>query len=91
MAPRKKHTSFYPWIDRHDHRKGFKMNFSMVTYIELGHTAEGYKQVQFVGLKHPEQALDYPYPEVFYLSTEGMILIKTAQGQFESIAKTDHC
>lgn len=91
MAQRKKQTSFYPWVDAQDHSKGFKLNFSMVSYIELGHTIEGYKQVQFVGLKQPEQALDYAYPEIFYLTAEGMILVKTAQGKFESIAKTDHC
>lgn len=51
MAQRKKHTSFYPWIDPKDHDKGFKLNFSMVTYIEVGRTPEGYKQAEFVALK----------------------------------------
>ncbi|OTG86231.1 hypothetical protein B9T31_09350 [Acinetobacter sp. ANC 4558] len=91
MAQRKKHTSFYPWIDAKDHSLGFKMNFSMVTYIEVGRTVEGFKQAEFVGLKNPELALDYDYPQSFYLSTEGMILIKTLQGQFQVIAKTDNC
>ena len=91
MAQRKKNTSFYPWIDPKDHEKGFKMNFSAVIYIELGRTPEGYKQVQFIGLKNPELALDYVYPESFYLSTEGFILQKLASGQYEVIAKTDNC
>lgn len=91
MAQRKKNTSFYPWVEVTDHSKGFKMNFSMVTYVELGRTPEGYKQAQFIGLKNPEQALAYDYPETFYLSAEGMILVKTAQGKFQSIAKTDNC
>lgn len=91
MAQRKKHTSFYPWIDPKDHSKGFKLNFSAVTYIEVGRTPEGYKQVEFVELKNPEKALDYPYPQRFYLSTEGFILVKTDQGKFEVIAKTDNC
>ena len=89
--PRKKQTSFYPWIDPLDHDKGFKMNFSTVEYMEVGRTVEGYKQAEFIGLKNPELALDYTYPESFYLSAEGMILIKTSQGKFEVIAKTDNC
>lgn len=91
MAQRKKHTSFYPWIDLKDHDKGFKLNFSEVTYLEMGRTPEGYKQAQFVGLKNPEMALDYAYPELFYLSAEGFILIKTPQGKYEIIAKTNNC
>lgn len=91
MAQRKKHTSFYPWIDTQDQDKGFKMNFSAVTYVELGRTADGYKQAEFVGLKNPELALEYDYPKSFYLSAEGFILIKTAHGTFEVIAKTDNC
>jgi len=91
MAQRKKHTSFYPWIDPKDHNKGFKLNFSEVTYLEVGRTPEGYKQAQFVALKNPEIALDYAYPESFYLSAEGFILIKTLQGKYEIIAKTDNC
>ncbi|MBD8008192.1 hypothetical protein [Acinetobacter pecorum] len=91
MAQRKKHTSFYPWIDPKDHDKGFKLNFSEVTYVEVGRTPEGYKQAQFVGLKNPEMALDYAYPDSLYLSAEGFILIKTPQGKYEIIAKTDNC
>ncbi len=91
MAQRKKNTSFYPWVDPKDHDKGFKMNFSPVFYIEIGRTPEGYKQAQFMGLKQPELALDYPYPENFYLSTEGFILQKLSSGQYEVIAKTDNC
>ena len=91
MAQRKKHTSFYPWIDPKDHNKGFKLNFSEVTYLEVGRTPEGYKQAQFVALKNPEIALDYAYPESFYLSAEGFILIKTPHGKYEIIAKTDNC
>ena len=91
MAQRKKHTSFYPWVNPKDHDQGFKMNFSAVTYLEIGRTVEGYKQAEFVALKNPERALDYAYPQSFYLSAEGMILIKTAQGKFEVIAKTDNC
>jgi len=91
MAQRKKHTSFYPWIDPKDHNKGFKLNFSEVTYLEVRRTPEGYKQAQFVALKNPEMALDYAYPESFYLSAEGFILIKTPQGKYEIIAKTDNC
>ena len=34
MAARKKHTGFFPWIDPQDHSKGFKLNFSEVTYID---------------------------------------------------------
>ncbi len=90
MAQRKKHTGFFPWIDPEDHEKGFKLNFSEVTYMEVGRTVEGYKQAEFVALKNPELALDYAYPEHFYLSAEGMILIKTPQGKFEAIAKTDN-
>ena len=91
MAQCKKHTSFYPWIDPKDHNKGFNLNFSEVTYLEVGRTPEGYKQAQFVALKNPEIALDYAYPESFYLSAEGFILIKTPQGKYEIIAKTDNC
>ena len=36
-------------------------------------------------------ALDYDYPQSFYLSAEGFILVKTPQGKFETIAKTDNC
>ncbi|NNP73865.1 hypothetical protein A7P53_14850 [Acinetobacter defluvii] len=90
MAQRKKHTGFFPWIDPKDHEKGFKLNFSEVTYLEIGRTAEGYKQAQFVALRHPELALDFDYPKSFYISAEGLILVKTPQGKFEVIAKTDH-
>ena len=62
-----------------------------MTYLEVGRTPEGYKQAQFVALKNPEIALDYAYPESFYLSAEGFILIKTPQGKYEIIAKTDNC
>jgi hypothetical protein len=89
--PRKKHTGFFPWNDPKDHEQGFKLNFSEVTYLEVGRTVEGYKQAQFIGLRHPELALEYNYPESFYLSAEGFILIKTPQGTFEVIAKTDNC
>lgn len=89
--PRKKHTSFYPWIDPKDHGKGFKLNFSEVTYIEMGRTVEGYKQAEFIELKNPELALDYDYPQSFFLSAEGFVLIQTPQGQYEVIAKTDNC
>ncbi|MBI1450679.1 MULTISPECIES: hypothetical protein [Acinetobacter] len=88
--PRKKHTGFFPWIDPADQEKGFKLNFSEVTYLEIGRTVEGYKQAQFVALKNPELALDFDYPEIFYISTEGLVLIKNAQGKFETIAKTDN-
>ena len=88
--PRKKHTGFFPWIDPTDHEKGFKLNFSEVIYMEVGRTLEGYKQAQFVELKHPELALPFDYPKEFYISAEGLILIKTAQGKFEVIAKTDN-
>lgn len=91
MALRKKHTGFYPWNDPSDHSKGFKLNFSEVTYVEVGRTPEGYKQVEFIALKNPDLALDYHYPKHFYLSTEGFILIKNPQGVFEVIAKTDNC
>ena len=91
MAQRKKETSFYPWIDVKDHSKGFKMNFSTVIYVELGRTSEGYKHAQFVALKIPALALDYAYPKYFFLSSEGFILDKTINGQFEVIAKTDKC
>ena len=91
MAQRKKETSFYPWVDIQDYSKGFKMNFSTVVYIELGRTPEGYKQAQFVALKNPALALEYAYPEYFFLSSEGFILHKTASGKFEVIAKTDKC
>ncbi len=90
MAQRKKSTGFYPWIDPQDHSKGFKLNFSAVIYIEIGRTAEGYKQVEFVALKQPEIALPFDYPAQFYLTAEGMILIKTVQGKFVEIAKTDN-
>ncbi|AWL28554.1 hypothetical protein DJ533_08240 [Acinetobacter defluvii] len=90
MAQRKKHTGFFPWIDPKDHEKGFKLNFSEVTYLEIGRTAEGYKQAQFVALRHPKLALDFDYPRDFYISAEGMILVKSSQGKFEVIAKTDH-
>jgi hypothetical protein len=66
MAQRKKHTSFYPWIDPKDHDKGFKLNFSMVTYIEVGRTPEGYKQAEFVALKSPELAHGF-FWQSFYL------------------------
>ncbi len=62
-----------------------------MTYIEIGRTVEGYKQAEFVALKNPELALDYDYPKSFYLSAEGFILVKTPQGKFEVIAKTDSC
>ena len=88
--PRKKHIGFFPWIDPKHQEKGFKLNFSEVTYLEIGRTIEGYKQAQFIALKNPELALDYPYPEMFYLSAEGLILVKTLQGKFEVIAKTDN-
>ncbi len=90
MAQRKKHTGFFPWIDPQDHTKGFKLNFSEVTYIEVGRTLEGYKQAEFVALKNPELALDYNYPKSFYISAEGLVLIKTPQGKYEVIAKTDN-
>ncbi len=90
MAQRKKHTGFFPWNDPKDHAKGFKLNFSEVTYIEVGRTPEGYKQVQFVALKNPELALQYDYPQSFYLSSEGLILQKMPSGKFEVIAKTDN-
>lgn len=48
MAQRKRHTGFFPWIDPQDHSKGFKLNFSEVTYVEVASTPEGYKQVEFV-------------------------------------------
>lgn len=89
--PRKKHTSFFPWIDPKDHEKGFKLNFSEVTYLELGRTVEGYKHAQFIALKHPDLALDFDYPKEFYLSAEGFILVKTLQGTFQVIAKTENC
>ena len=87
--PRKKHTGFFPWNDPQDHEQGFKLNFSEVTYLEVGRTIEGYKQAQFIELKNPELALAFDYPKEFYLSAEGFILIKTPQGQFKVIAKTD--
>lgn len=89
--PRKKHTSFYPWIDPKNHEKGFKLNFSEVAYMEVGRTVEGYKQAEFIELKNPELALDYDYPQSFFLSAEGFILIQMLQGQYEVIAKTDNC
>ncbi|WP_298145370.1 hypothetical protein [uncultured Acinetobacter sp.] len=88
--PRKKHTGFFPWIDPSDHAKGFKLNFSEVSYLEVGRTAEGYKMAQFVALKNPELALDFDYLKEFYISAEGLILVKTPQGKFSVIAKTDH-
>ena len=88
--PRKKHTGFFPWNDPNDHDKGFKLNFSEVTYMEVGRTVEGYKQAQFIELKHPELALDFDYPKEFYLSAEGLILVKTPQGKFTVIAKADN-
>ena len=88
--PRKKHTGFFPWIDSQDHEKGFKLNFSEVTYMEIGRTIEGYKQAEFIELKNPELALNFDYPQSFYLSAEGLILIKTPQGKLEVIAKTDN-
>ncbi len=88
--PRKKHTGFFPWIDPKDHNKGFKLNFSEVTYMEMGRTVEGYKQAEFIELKNPDLALDYDYPQSFYLTAEGLILIKTPQGQYQVIAKTDN-
>ena len=88
--PRKKHTGFFPWNDPADHSKGFKLNFSEVSYLELGRTVEGYKQAQFIELKNPELALAFEYPELFYISAEGFILIKSPQGKFEVIAKTDN-
>mgnify|MGYP003499504649 FL=1 len=88
--PRKKHTGFFPWIDPNDHEKGFKLNFSEVTYIEVGRTIEGYKQAEFIELKNPEMALAFDYPKNFYISAEGLILVKTAQGKFDVIAKTDN-
>ena len=88
--PRKTHIGFFPWFDPKAQENGFKLNFSEVTYLEIGRTIEGYKQAQFIALKNPELALDYPYPEMFYLSAEGLILVKTPQGKFEVIAKTDN-
>ena len=88
--PRKKHTGFFFFIYSQDHEKGFKLNFSEVTYMEVGRTIEGYKQAQFIELKNPELALNFDYPQSFYLSAEGLILIKTPQGKFEVIAKTDN-
>lgn len=88
--PRKKHTGFFPWIDPKDHEKGFKLNFSEVTYTEIGRTVEGYKQAEFIELKNPELALAFDYPKIFYISAEGLILIKTPQGKYDVIAKTDN-
>jgi len=90
MAQRKRHTGFFPWIDPQDHSKGFKLNFSEVTYVEVARTPEGYKQVEFVALRHPELALNYDYPQSFYLTTDGMILKKLPSGKYEVIAKTDN-
>ena len=90
MAQRKRHTGFFPWIDPQDHSKGFKLNFSEVTYVEVARTPEGYKQVEFVALRHPELALDYDYPQSFYLTTDGMILKKLPSGKYEVSAKTDN-
>ena len=91
MAQRKKHIGFFPWINPQEHDKGFKLNFSEVTYMEIGRTIEGYKQAEFVELRHPELALDFDYPQSFYISAEGLVLIKTPQGKYEVIAKTDNC
>ncbi|ANF81456.1 hypothetical protein A3K93_04115 [Acinetobacter sp. NCu2D-2] len=88
--PRKKHTGFFPWNDPKNHEKGFKLNFSEVIYLEVGRTVEGYKLAQFVELKNPELALDFDYPQEFYISAEGFILVKNPQGQFNVIAKTDN-
>ena len=88
--PRKKHTGFFPWIDAQDHEKGFKLNFSEVTYMEIGRTIEGYKQAEFIELKNHEINKNLNYPQSFYLSTEGLILIKKQQGKLEVIAKTDN-
>lgn len=90
MAARKKHTGFFPWIDPQDHSKGFKLNFSEVIYIEVGRTPEGYKQVEFIALRNPELALDYDYPQSFYITTDGIILKKLPSGKYEVIAKTDN-
>lgn len=87
--PRKKHTGFFPFVDPQDQSKGFKLNFSEVTYLEISRTVEGYKYAEFVALKNPELALSFNYPESFYLSAEGLILVKNSKGQFEAIAKTD--
>lgn len=87
--PRKKHIGFFPFVDSQDQGKGFKLNFSEVTYLEVGRTIEGYKQAQFLELRHPELALEFDYPKEFYLSAEGLILIKTPQGLFKTIGKTD--
>ena len=87
--PRKKHTGFFPWNDPQNHDKGFKLNFSEVTYLEIGRTIEGYKQAKFVELRNPDLALEFEYPTEFYLSAEGFVLVKTTQGKFEIIAKTD--
>jgi hypothetical protein len=57
--------------------------------MEVGRTVEGYKQAQFIALRNPELALEYDYPEEFYLSAEGLILVKNAQGKFSVIAKTE--
>ncbi len=90
MAQRKRHTGFFPWTDPQDHSKGFKLNFSEVTYVEVARTPEGYKQVEFVALRNPELALNYDYPQSFYLTTDGMILKKLPSGKYEVIAKTDN-
>ena len=89
--PRKKSTGFFPWNDPQDHSKGFKLNFSEVTYLEVGRTVEGYKQAEFIALKNPELALNFDYPTDFFLSAEGFILKKIENGKFEVIAKTDNC
>lgn len=86
---RKKHTGFFPWNDPNDQTKGFKLNFSEVSYVEIGRTIEGYKHCQFVELRQPQLALEFDYPAEFYLSAEGWILIKTQQGKYANIAKTD--
>ena len=88
--PRKKHTGFFPWNDPKDQTKGFKLNFSEVTYMEVGRTLEGYKQAQFIELRNPELALDFDYPENFYISAEGFILIQHNNGKYEVIAKSDN-
>lgn len=61
MVQCKKYISFYLWIDFKDYDKGFKLNFLMVIYIEVGCIFEGYKQVEFVVLKSLELVLDYDY------------------------------
>jgi hypothetical protein len=88
--PRKKHIGFFPWVDPQDQGKGFKLNFSEVTYLEVGRTIEGYKQAQFIEMRNPDLALEYDYPQEFYLSAEGLILVKNPQGKYQVIGKTDN-